>query len=471
MTTECNQATVEFHGLLHRKVKARIDGGKITSDAGVLLLREVEKRTDLIAGLTECFTDHRDQRLIEHTVKELLGQRIYGLCLGYEDLNDHDQLRADPMLAIAVDKADPLGESRRQAGDRGKALAGKCTLNRLELTGAQVDGQERYKKIVMDGDTIDRWMVDAFLAAHDTAPEEIVVDLDATDDPIYGQQEGRFFHGYYRHYCYLPLYIFCGEHLLCARLRRSNIDGADGAVDELKRIVGQIRQSWPGVRIIIRADSGFCRDELLRWCEAHPLDYVIGLAKNDRLKREIAEAIIQAEAEFNATGKPARVFKDFQYRTLKSWSCTRRGVGKAEFLDKGANPRFVVTSLRRERLQAQALYEDFYCARGDMENRIKEQQLDLFADRTSAATMRANQLRLYLSSAAYMLMHALRRLGLKGTALAHAQCQTIRLKLLKIGARIRLTVRNVWISMSEAYPYAEIFALILRNLQALPLRC
>ena len=286
------------------------------------------------------------------------------------------------------------------------------------------------------------------------------MDLDATDDPIYGHQEGRFFHGYYRHYCYLPLYIFCGEHLLCARLRRSNIDGADGAVDELKRIVGQIRQSWPGVRIIIRADSGFCRDELLRWCEAHPLDYVIGLAKNDRLKREIAEAIIQAEAEFNATGKPARVFKDFQYRTLKSWSCTRRGVGKAEFLDKGANPRFVVTSLRRERLQAQALYEDFYCARGDMENRIKEQQLDLFADRTSAATMRANQLRLYLSSAAYMLMHALHRLGLKGTALAHAQCQTI-----------RLTVRNVWISMSEAYPYAEIFALILRNLQALPLRC
>ena len=323
----------------------------------------------------------------------------------------------------------------------------------------------------MDEDRIEGWMADAFLAAHDTAPEEIVLDMDATDDPIHGQQEGRFFHGYYRRYCYLPLYIFCGEHLLCARLRRSNIDGADGAVDELKRIIGQIRQSWPEVSIIIRADSGFCRDELLRWCEVHQLDYVIGLAKNDRLKREIAEEMTQAEAEFNTTGKPARVFKDFQYRTLKSWSCTRRVVAKAEFLDKGANPRFVVTSLPTKRLAAQALYEDFYCARGDMENRIKEQQLDLFADRTSAATMRANQLRLYLSSAAYMLMHALRRLGLKDTPLARAQCQTIRLKLLKIGARIRLTVRNVWISMSEAYPYAEVFATILRNLQSIPLRC
>ena len=225
MNTECKQTTFEFHGLLQRRVKARFDGGKITSDAGVLLLREVEKRTGLIDGLARCFIDHRDQRLIEHTVKELLGQRVYGLCLGYEDLNDHDQLRTDPMLAVAVDKADPLGTNRRQAGDRGKALAGKCTLNRLELTGAEVRGGERYKKIAMDGDKIDGWMVDAFVAAHATAPEEIILDLDATDDPIHGQQEGRFFHGYYRNYCYLPLYIFCGEHLLCARLRQSNIDG------------------------------------------------------------------------------------------------------------------------------------------------------------------------------------------------------------------------------------------------------
>ena len=367
MSTECNQATFEFHGLFQRKVKARFDGGKITSDAGVLLLREVEKRTGLIAGLEQCFTDHRDPRLIEHSVKELLGQRIYGLCLGYEDLNDHDQLRTDPMLAVAVEKADPLGENRRQAGDRGKALAGKCTLNRLELTAEQVDGQERYKKIAMDGDKIDRWMVDAFIAAHESEPSEIVLDLDATDDTIHGNQAGRFFHGYYGHYCYLPLYIFSGEHLLGARLRRSNIDGADGAVDELERIVGQIRQVWPTVSIIIRADSGFCRDELLAWCESHPVDYVIGLAKNSRLKQEIAEEMVQAEAEFNATGKPARVFKDFQYRTLNSWTRARRVVGKAEFLDKGANPRFIVTSLPPERFQARALYENFYCARGDME--------------------------------------------------------------------------------------------------------
>ena len=319
------------------------------------------------------------------------------------------------MLAVAVNKADPLGERRRQASDRGKALAGRCTLNRLELTGAEVDEQERYKKIAMDPDRIDGWMVDAFVESHESAPEEIVLDLDATDDPIHGQQEGRFFHAYYRHYCYLPLYIFSGEHLLCARLRCSNIDGAAGSVEELERIVGRIRQSWPEVSIVIRADSGFCRDDLLRWCEDHHVDYVMGLANNDRLKSESAEAMTQAEAEFNATGTPARVFKDFRYRTRHSWTSERRVVGKAEFLEKGANPRFVVTSLSPERLGARALYEDFYCARGDMENRIKEQQLDLFADRTSAATMRANQLRLYLSSAAYMLMHALRRLGLKQT--------------------------------------------------------
>ena len=328
----------------------------------------------LLAGLAECFRDYRNARLIEHTVRELLGQRVYGLCLGYEDLNDHDQLRNDPMLAVAVDKPDPLG----------KALAGKCTLNRLELTGEQVDGKERYQKIAMDPDKIDRWMVDAFVAAHGSEPEEIVLDLDATDDPIHGHQEGRFFHGYYGNYCYLPLYIFSGEHLLCARLRCSNVDGADGAVEELNRIIGQIRQSWPEVSIIIRADSGFCRDEWLSWCEAHRVDYVVGLAKNDRLKREITESMSQAEAEFNDTGKPARVFNDFRYRTRKSWTCERRVIGKAEFLEKGANPRFVVTSLSPERLDARALYEDFYCARGDMDNRIKEQQLDLFADRTNA---------------------------------------------------------------------------------------
>lgn len=472
MTTECNQASFEFHGLNQRKVIAKFDGGNITSDAGILLLREVEKRTGIIAGFAECFTDHRDPEAIEHTVRELLGQRIYGLDLGYEDLNDHDQLRLDPMLAVAVEKADPLGENRRKVSDRGKALAGKSTLNRLELTKADATSQERYKKIVMHEEKIDRWMVQVFIDAHASVPDEIVLDLDATDDPIHGNQEGRFYHGYYGNYCYLPLYIFSGEHLLCARLRRSNIDGAEGAVEELKRIVGQIHQAWPEVKIIIRADSGFCRDDLLSWCEqANRIDYVIGFAKNVRLNQEIAEEMKHAEMQFKETGKPARVFKDFRYQTRDSWTRERRVVGKAEFMDKGANPRYVVTSLNPERMDARTLYEDFYCARGDMENRIKEQQLDMFADRTSAATMRANQLRLYLSSAAYMLMHALRRLGLKNTDLARAQCQTIRLKLLKIGAQIRVTVRNIWISLAGAYPYFHVFAEVIRNLQAVPLRC
>jgi hypothetical protein len=470
MTTECNQSSFEFHSLNQRKVIAKFDGGNITSDAGILLLREVENRTGLIAGLAECFTDYRDARWVEHTVKELLGQRLFGMCLGYEDLNDHDQLRADPMLAVAVDKSDPLGLNRRQESDRGKALAGKSTLNRLELGKSDPD---TYKKIVMHEQKIDAWKVKAFIDAYESAPEEIVLDLDTTDDLIHGNQEGKFFHGYYGNYCYLPLYIFCGEHLLCARLRRSNIDGAEGAVEELNRIVGQIRQAWPEVKIIIRADSGFCRDDLMSWCEdeRNRVDYVLGLAKNERLKKEIAEEMKQAEAQFGETQQPARMFKEFRYETLKSWSRERRVIGKAEHLEKGANPRFVVTSLSSDRFDARALYEDFYCARGDMENRIKEQQLDMFADRTSAATMRANQLRLYLSSAAYILMHALRRLGLKDTDLAHAQCQTIRLKLLKIGAQIRVTVRNIWISLAGGYPYANIFSDVVRNLQALPIRC
>jgi hypothetical protein len=471
MTTECNQSSFEFHSLNQRKVIARFDGGNITSDAGILLLRKVEKRTGLIGGLAQCFRDYRDARWVEHSVEELLGQRLFGMCLGYEDLNDHDQLRSDPMLAVAVGKADPLGLDRLREEDRGKALAGKSTLNRLELgKSGEID---KYKKILMQESEIDAWVVRAFIDAHDAAPEEIVLDLDATDDPIHGNQEGRFFHGYYGNYCYLPLYIFSGEHLLCARLRRSNIDGAEGAVEELTRIVGQIRQAWPEVKIIIRADSGFCRDDLMSWCEdeKNRVDYVLGLAKNARLKKEIAEEMKQAEALFGQTQQPSRVFRDFRYQTLNSWSRERRVIGKAEWMEKGANPRFIVTSLPPERMDARAIYEDFYCARGDMENRIKEQQLDMFADRTSTATMRANQLRLYLSSAAYILMHALRRLGLKDTDLAHAQCQTIRLKLLKIGAQVRVTVRNIWISLAGGYPYAETFAAIVRNLQALPLRC
>jgi hypothetical protein len=470
LMTECKPQQLEFEGIGRREIVAEFSGGNITSDGGGLLLREVELRTGIIRQLAVCFADHRDPESIEHSVEDLLAQRLYGMSLGYEDLNDHDRLRADPAFAVIVGKEDPKGEHRREKRDRGKALAGKSTLNRLELTKKEVSPEERYKKIAVNTDAVDRVMVDVFLQAHRRARRQIILDLDATDDLIHGNQEGRFFHGYYGNYCYLPLYIFCGEFLLGARLRSSNIDASDGALDELKRIVAQIREEWPAVDILIRADSGFCRDEILTWCEGNHVGYVIGLAKNDRLIEQIAPELKQAAEQFQKTGNPARIFKEFSYRTRHSWSRSRRVIGKAEHLAKGSNPRFIVTSLPKQQLPAD-VYERIYCARGDMENRIKEQQLGLFADRTSAATMRANQLRLYFSSFAYMLMHALRRLGLKRTDLANAQCDTIRLKLLKIGAQIQITVRRIWFRMAGGYPYREIFDVALANLRRLPLRC
>jgi hypothetical protein len=410
--------------------------------------------------------------MIEHTVAELVAQRIYGLALGYEDLNDHDELRRDPLFAVLVGKEDPEGEKRVRAQDRGKAAAGKSTLNRLELTPADPTAAElRYKKIIMKPEEIDRLFVDVFLQAHRGPPEEIVLDVDATDDPVHGNQEGRFFHGYYMNYCYLPLYIFCGEFLLGARLRPSNIDASEGAVEELERIVGQIRTAWPEVKIVVRGDSGFCRDNIMSWCEDRKVDYVFGFAKNERLKTLIAEELKRAQQQYEETRQASRVFKDFRYQTRESWTRERRVVGKAEHLDKGSNPRFIVTSIEMEKRDAQTLYEQLYCARGDMENRIKEQQLWLFADRTSAGKMRANQLRLYFSSVAYMLMQALRRLGLKGTQMAAAQCNTIRLKLLKVGAQVKVTVRKVWISLAGGYPYADLFYQAFRNIQAATLRC
>ena len=471
MTTECTQKSFAFHPQSQREVVARFDGGTITSDGGGLLLREVEKRTRIIGQFADCFADHRDARLIEHTVEELVGQRIYALALGYEDLNDHDELRRDPLLATFVGKKDLTGEHRARQRDAGKPLAGKSTLNRLELTTADAGPAERYKKIVMDVEAVDRLMVDLFLQAHEQPPERIVLDLDATDDPLHGKQEGRFFHGFYGTYCYLPLYIFCGEFLLCARLRRADIDASAGAVDELERIVGQIRRAWPEVKIVIRADSGFAREQIMSWCEAHAVDYVLGLAKNSRLSRALARQLRDAKRLHEQTGRPARVFRDFTYRTRKTWSRKRRVVGKAEHLAGKANPRFVVTSIPAAQMDARTLYEDEYCIRGDMENRIKEQQLYLFADRTSAATMRANQLRLWFSSMAYVLMQALRRLGLAGTTMAKAQCETIRLNLLKIGAQVRLTVRKIWVSLASGSPYAELFAQAYENLRASPLRC
>jgi hypothetical protein len=469
MPTECTQNSFAFHWENQREVVARFDGGVITSDGGGVLLREVEKRTGIARQFAACFTDHRDPDLIEHPVQDLVAQRVYALALGYEDLNDHDELRRDPLLATLVGKADPTGRTRARARDAGKALAGKSTLNRLELTTQQADS--RYKKIVLHEDRVDRLLVDLFLQGHTQAPRQIILDLDATDDPLYGKQEGRFFHGHYGCYCYLPLYIFCGEHLLCARLRRSDIDASAGAREEVQRIVGQIQACWPEVHIVLRADSGFARDALMAWCEGHGVDYVFGLAKNARLRRALGRELHQVERECARTGQPARLFKDFTYRTRTSWTRTRRVVGKAEHLADKSNPRFVVTSLPAEQWDARALYEDLYCARGDMENRIKEQQLYLFADRTSAATMRANQIRLWFSSMAYVLLQTLRHLGLKGTALARAQCHTIRLKLLKIGAQIRVTVRKVWVSLASGSPYADLFAQVYINLRATPLRC
>lgn len=465
--TDCNQKEFKFQGLKNREVVGSFNGGTITSDAGSLLLREVETKTGILGNFSDCFKDYRKEELIEHTVYELVSQRVYGICLGYEDLNDHDILRCDPLLAILSGKKDPTGQDRRREQDRGKALAGKSTLNRLELTREEIE-EDKARKIVLRHEGVEDLFVEVFMKLEGKEPEEIILDLDATDDLIHGMQEGRFFHGYYGNYCYLPLYIFCGDHLLCAKLRTSNRDGSDGALEEVERIVEQIRRKWPEVKIILRGDSGFCRDALMSWSEKqYRVDYVFGLAKNERLKAELLEAMAEAKAEHTKTSEPARRFVDFEYQTRDSWSHERRVIGKAEYMDKGENPRFVVTSLSKERMEAKSLYEDCYCARGEMENRIKEQQLDLFADRTSTETMRANQLRLWFSSVAYLLMHALRMLGLAATEFAQAQCGTIRNKILKIGAQIKISVRRVLVSFAGGYPYQDIFEQVFQRLKVL----
>ena len=458
MATQCTPVQLEFHGFGRRGVVARFDGGRLTSDGGGMLLREVDRRLGLMARIARCFEDHRDRRKVEHSARELVAQRVYGLALGHEDLNDHDALRGDSLLALLVGKADPTGAKRARERDRGRPLAGSSTLNRLELGKPEEVAGDRYHRIAADTDALDGVLTDIFLDAHAEPPEEVWLDLDATDDPLHGGQEGRFYHGYYKGYCYLPLYIFCGEHLLCARLRPSDIDAGEGGADELDRIVGRIRGRWPGTRVVIRGDAGFCREELMAWCEDNDVDYVLGLARNARLVRRIGKALRKSRRRCAGTGEASRRFREFRYRTRDTWSRSRRVVAKAEHLAKGPNPRFVVTSLGREVAGPQRLYEELYCARGDMENRIKEQQLDMFADRTSAATMRANQLRLYFASFAYVLMHGLRRLGLAGTRMARAQCGTLRAKLLKVAARVRITARKVWLSFPSAYPHRDEFA-------------
>jgi hypothetical protein len=475
MSTECNAVQLEFQGLGSRRVEGAFDGGHITSDGGALLLRELDLRLQITGRFAACFTDHRDATLVEHTVLEMVRQRVYGICLGYEDLNDHDDLSRDPLLALTAGKQDVEGKARRRLSDQGKALASSKTLNRLELTPADAGAGDRYKKVVYHADLVEQLLVDLFLDAHPQPPEELVLDFDATDDPVHGNQEGRFYHGYYGCHCYLPLYVTCGDHLLVAQLRTSNQDASAGSLDVLQRLVQRIRARWPQVRLIVRGDSGFARDALMDWCERQPegeppVYYVLGMARNDRLIACIGNQLVSAYARHIQTGNAARVFSSFRYRTCKSWSRERRVVGKAEWLRKGMNPRFIVTNLPEDHATPQDLYEKIYCARGDMENRIKEQQLDLYSDRTSTHLMRANQLRLWFSSLAYVLMSALRRMALKGTELARATCGTIRLKLFKIGALIKVSVRRFLIHYASAYPYKSVFAQALENIRHYPLR-
>jgi hypothetical protein len=450
--TECTQSEFEFQAHFSRRVVAGFDGGAMTSDGGALLLRETDRQLNLLPRLAECFLDGRSPLRVKHPVAQLVSQRVYGLALGYEDLNDHEQLRQDPLLRVLAGKP-----------EMDEPLAGKSTLNRLELSDGTPD---RYKKITYWKDAIDRLFVEIFLEAFDEAPEEIVLDLDTTDLELHGGQEGRFFHGYYDEYCYLPLYIFCGEHVLCARLRKADSDAAAGSLREVERVVQQIRARWPAVRIILRGDSGFCRDELMDWCEKQQqVHYVFGKARNERLRRIIAPALAEAAVEYERTHKPSRVFMEFSHETTTgSWSRARRVVAKAEHINGKENPRYVVTSLAADAWSAQKLYEELYCARGDMENRIKE-QFHLFADRVSTETMRANQLRVYLSAMAYVLVCALRRLGLKATELAQAQAATIRTKLFKVGALVRVSVRRVWLSMASSYPWQAVFQQAWENLR------
>jgi hypothetical protein len=447
--TECSQGVFAFTAHFSRRVEAGFSGGRVSTDGGVLLLREVDQKVHLLRRLASCFSDGRSPLRVRHPLSEMLSQRIYGLALGYEDLNDHEQLRSDPLLALLSGKR-----------ELEQPLAGKSTLNRLELAGRSA----RYHKIGYSPGAIDRLLLDLYVESHSEVPRQIVLDLDATDIPLYGHQPERFFHGYYGSYCYLPLYIFAGDQLLCARLRAANQDAAAGSVEELKPIVEQLRARWSAVRIVLRADSGFCREELMLWCEANQVDYVFGLARNQRLGKIIGAQMHQARLQHQSTARPARVFAEFSYQTRKSWSCSRRVVGKAEYLEKGENPRFVVTSLSAQQWSAQDLYEKFYCARGEMENRIKE-QMCLFADRLSTDEKKANQLRLYFSALAYTLMEALRRLGLKGTEWAQAQVDTIRLKLFKIGATVRISMRRIVLQLSSAYPWKDLYGQVFQALR------
>jgi hypothetical protein len=462
--TECTATKLLFEGVGRRRVEADFGGGQVSSDGGVLLLREADLRIGLTERLADCFIDHRDPDLIEHSVRELIAQRVYGLALGYEDLNDHDLLSRDPLLATVVGKRDPQGEHRRCGKDRGVGAASASTLGRIERTKPDANSTTRYEKVVCGFDLLRRTFVQVFIDSFEQPPERLILDVDPTDLELHGNQEQRFFHGYYGHYCYLPMYLFCGDYPLAVKLRPSNIDASRGVVDLLAPVVEQIREAFPEVHLIIRADSGFCREELMSWCEQHGVDYVLGVARNSRLQDALQMQMEQARREHLRTGRPARRFRDFRYRTVKTWSRARRVVGKAEYMNQGANPRFVVTSLSSRQYEKRYLYEELYCARGEMENRIKE-QLELFADRASCHTFRGNEIRLWWSMAAHLLVVTIRRYGLSGTVLQRAQAPTLRTRLLKIGAVVSVSVRRVYVRLSSAFPLQQLFGLVLRRLR------
>ncbi len=459
MKTKFTGEKLEMQPLGRRRVICDFQGGTLSSDGGGLLLREVESRFSVIARMAQCFSDLRDPALIEHTVEELLSQRIYGLALGYEDLNDHDRLRNDPLQGLLAGKDDLEGRDRFLRRDQGKACAGKSTLQRLERSAA---GSGHYWKTPVDGEAVERLFVQLFIERHEVAPEQVILDIDPTDVELHGKQEGRHFSGHYDEYCYLPTYVFCGHWLLSAQLKSADRDASEGAEKELERVVDQLREAWPEVRVVVRADSAFAREAIMAWCESKPgVEYVFGLAKNPRLSRRIEGGMEQARRQSQCSGQSARVYAEFAYRTLDSWSRERRVIAKAEWTLKGANPRFLVTSLEQD---PQELYEEIYCARGEMENRIKEQQLGLFSDRASAKRMRMNQLRIWLSAAGYWLMQLLREYGLKGTRLARAQCWSIRVLLLKAAARIRVTARCVAVSFADEFAAADVMAQAQANL-------
>ena len=445
MPPECSAELFDFGMVEGRAVEAGFDAGLVTSDAGALLLGATDRAIGMMGRFAACFHDERRPELIEHEVATLVGQRVFGIALGDEDLNDHDDLRHDPMMAVLAGK---LVARREDCAP----VAGKSTLNRLELS---LLTSTRYHKISHNPVAIRNLLVDLFLEAHERPPRRIILDLDATDDPLHGEQEGRFYHGYYDCYCYLPLYVFCGRNLLVAKLQYADQDPAAGALEEVRRVIACIRACWPRTRILLRADSGFAREDLMAWCEANGVDFLFGLAGNIRLIAQIKTELEFVAAKSGRTGRPERRFKSFMWMTRHSWSRRRRVVAKAEWTNGEANPRYVVTSLTRDECKAKHLYEKVYCARGEMENRIKECQLDLYADRTSTATMRANQLRLWFHSMAYVLLCALRRIGLHDTDFAHATCGTIRLKLLKIGALVRISLRRIKIAMASACPAAQ----------------